>query len=184
MQMTYIMNVEDGPGVLTRVSLVFRRRGVNLNSVATLRSERTDGVRMILTADVDITTARKIQAQLGKLDDVYDVELFAPEHGTLREFSMIKIACTEQQREQLFQVVETYQARVLQTASDWVLLEAAGSPDSIQQLTAVLQSFGVLESVCTGPVAIRQTAPTLQQSIHSGPVADATGNPAPLDNLV
>ena len=182
MQMTYLMDVTDGPGVLTRVSLVFRRRGVNLSSVTTTHSERDDSVRMLLTADVDVTTAYKLRGHLAKLVDVHDVTLMTPEQGTVRAFAMLKVQVSGETRGQLLKLIDAFHARVIETDPQWMLVETTGTPDAVHEFAEALARFGVMEAVSTGPLAIRSLISRHADGIAQlEPVADATGDPAPLE---
>ena len=58
MNMTYLLDVANHTGVVTRISLVFRRHGANLHSLSTAKTEHASIVRIVVTADLmpSITT--------------------------------------------------------------------------------------------------------------------------------
>jgi len=50
---TYVVYVENKPGVLTRVASLFRRRAFNIDSLTVGRTEKPEVSRMTITAEAD-----------------------------------------------------------------------------------------------------------------------------------
>ena len=73
MRHTFVVHVEDKPGVLNRVASLFRRRAFNIESLTVGHTE-TDGVsRMTIVVNTDVNGARRIEANLYKLVNVLRV---------------------------------------------------------------------------------------------------------------
>ena len=92
MTMTYLLDVANHAGVVTRISLVFRRHGANLHSLSTAKTEHPGIVRIVITSDIEPRPAERIKGQLARLIDIFKVEMISHEEGTFRAFSMMKIA--------------------------------------------------------------------------------------------
>ena len=116
-------------------------------------------VRIVVTADLERRAADRIAGQLGKLIDIFRVDMISHEEGTFRAFGMMKIACTLQTRPQILQLVEIFRGRVLELTPEWVLVEITGTPQELEGLLQILQPYGVLEAVSTGPIVIRRNSP-------------------------
>jgi acetolactate synthase I/III small subunit len=159
MTMTYLLDVANHTGVVTRISLVFRRHGANLHSLSTAKTEHPGIVRIVITSDIEPRPAERIKGQLARLIDIFKVEMISHEEGTFRAFSMMKIACTLQTRQHILQLLQIFNARVLELTTEWVLIETTGTPEQLEGLLAVLQPYGVLEAVETGPIVIRRNSP-------------------------
>lgn len=159
MNMTYLLDVANHTGVVTRISLIFRRHGANLHSLSTAKTEHAGIVRIVITSDIDRRPAERIKGQLAKLIDVFKVDMISHEEGTFRAFGMMKIACTLQTRPQILQLIEIFGGRVLELTTEWVLVEITGTPEQLEGLLHVLQPYGVLEAVETGPIVIRKNSP-------------------------
>ena len=71
---TFVVYVENKPGVLTRVASLFRRRAFNIDSLTVGRTEKPEVSRMTITVDADVDQARRIEANLYKLVNVLLVE--------------------------------------------------------------------------------------------------------------
>ena len=70
---TIVALVEDRPGVLNRISSLFRRRGYNISSLAVGRSEQPNLSRMTFVVEGDEETVEQVTKQLNKLIDVVKV---------------------------------------------------------------------------------------------------------------
>src|SRR5580698_6007451 len=67
---TFIAYVEDLPGVLNRITSLFRRRNYNIVSLTVGRTERPGVSRMTVVLEADEDAARRIEANLYKLVNV------------------------------------------------------------------------------------------------------------------
>ena len=56
---TFVVHVENKPGVLTRVASLFRRRAFNIDSLTVGRTEKPEVSRMTITVDADPDQARR-----------------------------------------------------------------------------------------------------------------------------
>jgi acetolactate synthase-1/3 small subunit len=71
---TFILHVEDLPGVLDRVASLFRRRNYNIESLAVGRTDVRGISRVTIATYADDDAARRIEANLYKLVNVLHVE--------------------------------------------------------------------------------------------------------------
>ena len=77
--------VRDKPGVLNRISSMFRRRGFNIASLAVGHSEEPELSRMTFVVEGDDHTVEQVTKNLHKLIDVIKVTNVAPENVVSRE---------------------------------------------------------------------------------------------------
>jgi acetolactate synthase I/III small subunit len=153
---TYVVYVENKPGVLARVATLFRRRAFNIDSLTVGRTEKPEVSRMTIVVDADRDQALRIEANLYKLVNVLFVENITNEPAILRDLAMIKVAVTQEARTQVFKLAEVFNARVEDVAPESVTIEITGAEDKIDRLLEVLRPYGVLEMVRTGVVAVRR----------------------------
>ena len=164
---TFIMHVEDLPGVLNRVTSLFRRRGYNIDSLAVGRSEVPGVSRMTIVMEADDDAARRIEANLYKLVNVLRVEDTTWRPTVTRELALIKVRTDQTTRAHILQLAEVFRARVIDVGPEAVIFEITGTRDKIDGLAAVLAPYGIIELVRTGAVAmlrgtVEATSPTLQ----------------------
>ena len=110
---TLILFVQDLPGVLNRVTSLFRRRNYNIDSLTVCQSETPGVSRMTIVTQADKVAARLIEANLYKLLNVIRVEDVTGSRAVVRDLALLKIAATPETRPQLLQVAECYAARVV-----------------------------------------------------------------------
>jgi len=157
---TFVVYVENKPGVLTRVASLFRRRAFNIDSLTVGRTEKPEVSRMTITVEADRDQARRIEAHLYKLVNVLLVENITTQAAIVRDLAMIKVAATHEARSHVLELAGVFRARVVDVAPDSLIIEITGDEDKIDGLLEVLRPYGVLEMVRTGIVAMRRGGKT------------------------
>jgi acetolactate synthase-1/3 small subunit len=153
---TFMVYVENKPGVLTRVASLFRRRAFNIDSLTVGRTEKPDVSRMTITVDADFDQARRIEANLYKLVNVLLVENITNQPGIIRDLAMIRVAATHEDRSHVMELANVFRGRVVDVAPESLTIEITGAEDKIDGLLELLRPYGVLEMVRTGIVAMRR----------------------------
>ena len=155
---TFAALVEDKPGVLSRVSLLFRRLNVNIYSLAVGRSERAGVSRMTIVAEASATAGHRIMASLYKLENVLEVDDLSQGASVTRELALIKVAATPQTRSHIFELVEVFRARIVDLAPESLMIEITGVESKIEGLIQVLAESGdaILEVARTGRMVMRR----------------------------
>jgi acetolactate synthase-1/3 small subunit len=179
---TYVVYVENKPGVLTRVASLFRRRAFNIDSLTVGRTEKPEVSRMTITAEADPDQARRIEANLYKLVNVLLVENITEEPALSRDLAMIKVAATHEARSHVLELASVFRARVVDVAPDSLIIEITGTEDKIDGLLEVLRPYGVLEMVRTGIVAMRRGSKSTSVNASEEPHADVA-DPMPGEDV-
>ena len=155
---TFVVYVENKPGVLNRVSSLFRRRAFNIESLTVGHTDKPGISRMTLVVDTDEQGAKRAEANLYKLVNVLLVNNITTSAAVMRDLAMIKVAATAETRSHLLQLVQVFRARVVDVAPESLIVEITGTEDKIDSLLEMLRPFGVLEMVRTGRVAMSRGA--------------------------
>ena len=146
--------VEDRPGVLTRVSSMFRRRGFNISSLAVARSEVPSLSRMTFVVQGDQEVVEQVTKQLYKLIDVVRVNDISKESMVSRELALIKVKADASSRAEILQLVDIFRANIIDVASDTMVIEVTGDEEKIDSFIQLLKTFGIREMMRTGRVAM------------------------------
>jgi len=155
---TFVVYVENKPGVLSRVVSLFRRRAFNIDSLTVGRTENPDVSRMTIVSDADADQARRIVANIYKLVNVLLVDDVTAQDALLRDLSLVKVGAGQETRGQVLQLAEVFRARVLDIASDSITLEMTGEEAKVDRFLELLAPYGLMEMVRTGVVAMRRGA--------------------------
>lgn len=169
MKHTVVAWMEDRPGVLTRVTSLFRRRGFNIESLAVGHSE-TEGIsRMTFVVSGDERMVDQAIKQLEKQVDVTRVEDVTNQPAVVRELALVKVRTDAQTRAEVMQIVDIYRAQIVDVALDSLVIQAIGTEDRVDSLVELLNNFGVIEMVRTGRVAM--TRGRAQRGVNGDPAS-------------
>jgi len=146
--------VEDKPGVLNRISSMFRRRGFNIESITVGHSEIPDVSRMTIVVDGATTQVEQVRKQLDKLIDTIKVSDITGNSVVTRELALIKVKATSTSRNEIMQIVNIFRANIVDVASDSVTIEVTGDENKIDSLFNLLRGFGIREISRTGLIAM------------------------------
>jgi acetolactate synthase I/III small subunit len=151
---TFVVYVDNKPGVLNRVASLCRRRGFNIESLTVGHTESPGSSRMTVVVDTDDNGAWRIEANLYKLHPVQRVDNITRTPSISRDLAMIKVSATGDARAQVMQLIDVYRARVVDVGPESLIVEATGTEDKIDSLLEVLRPYGVIEMVRTGRVSM------------------------------
>ena len=156
---TFAVYVDNKPGVLNRVSSLFRRRAFNIESLTVGHTE-TEGIsRMTVVVNTDEQGARRLEAHLYKLVPCRRVDNITTA-AIARDLALIKVAAVGDARTQVMQLVDVYRARIVDVSPESLVIETTGTEDKIDSLVEVLRPYGVTEMVRTGRVAMARGSVT------------------------
>ena len=115
----FIAYVEDLPGVLNRVTSLFRRRSYNIGSLTVGRTHEAGVSRMTIVMEADDDGARRIEANLYKLVNVLRVEDTTLRATVARELALIKVRADAISRPSVMQLTSV--SRLVSTATGMVV---------------------------------------------------------------
>ena len=159
--------VENKPGVLSRVSALFSRRGFNIDSLAVGPTEHPDVSRMTIAVNVEDLPLEQVTKQLNKLVNVLKIVELESTASVQRELLLVKVRADRPTRSQVLETVSLFRARVVDVAPDALTIEATGTAEKLDALLRDLEPYGIKEMVQSGVVAIGRgsrsiTAPVLR----------------------
>lgn len=149
---TISLYVNNKPGVLVRVALVFSRRGFNIESLVVSPAARGDFSRMTVTCSGDRSTLEQIIKQLAKLVDVVHAVDHTGDNAFETEIALIKIAAELEQRTQILQIAEHFNAKVTDYDQNSLMLRVYGSSEKLDALINLLRPFDLSELVRSGKI--------------------------------
>ena len=158
MKHTLSLLVENRPGVLARIAIMFRRRSFNIESLAVGPTERRDVSRITLRVECAEHALEQIEKQIHKLVDVLRVNELAPGESVERELALIKVAATPSRRAELLALAEAFTARVADLGPDALVFEVVGPPEEIDSFEELVRPHGVKELVRTGRIGLARAA--------------------------
>jgi len=148
--------VENRAGVLSRIAGLFARRGFNIDSLAVGATDDPSVSRMTIIVDGDERTMEQVFKQLNKQIDVIKVKTLEASASTRRELALIKVNITNQTRSQIIDVAKIMKADIVDLSHTTLTIEIADRPERVDLLLSLLTSYGIVELVRTGMVAMQK----------------------------
>jgi len=146
--------VENKPGVLARIAGLFARRGYNIDSLAVGPTEHDEVSRMTIVVSVEDSPLEQVTKQLNKLVEVIKIVELDGSASVNRELLLVKVKADAETRGRILDVVELFQAKVVDVSPDTVVIQSMGNVDKLADLRRLLEPFGIRELVQSGMVAI------------------------------
>ncbi|MEO7146707.1 MAG: acetolactate synthase small subunit [Terrimesophilobacter sp.] len=158
--------VEDKPGLLTRVAGLFARRGFNIESLAVGKSEIPGLSRITVVVDVEQLPLEQVTKQLNKLVNVIKIVELDPSQTVEREHMLIKVKVDNTTRSQILEATNLFRARIVDVATDAVVIEVTGDTAKIQALLRVLEPYGIKEIAQSGLLAIGRGSKSITERVY------------------
>ena len=149
--------VENAAGVLSQVSGLFSRKGYNSESLAVGTTDDPTVSRITIEVMIE-----QIMNQLRKQFPVYSVQELLPERSIRRELVMFKVkAENADTRNEVIQIANIFRASIIDVSVASLTLALIGDESKADAMQKLLESFGILELVRTGMVALERGAYTI-----------------------
>jgi len=150
--------VYNKPGVLSRISSLFSRRGYNIDSLAVGVSEDPTFSRMTIVVKGDERVLEQIFKQLHKLIDVYKVIDLSSQEHVERELMLIRLNADKTNRSEIMQICDIFRARIVSVTEKALIIEMTGTGDKLMAFEDLIRKFGIQEIARTGKIALNRLA--------------------------
>ena len=154
MNHTLSVLVENKPGVLTRVTSLFARRGFNIDSLAVGPTEDPTLSRITIVVSAADTPIEQITKQLHKLINVIKIQDLDPADSIDRELVLFKVNASPEKRHEIIEIANVFRAKIIDVGRNSLTIEATGSSDKIQAMEDLFRAYGIKELARTGKIAL------------------------------
>ena len=158
--------VEDKPGLLTRVAGLFARRGFNIESLAVGHSEIPGLSRITVVVDVEDLPLEQVTKQLNKLVNVLKIVELEPSQSVQREHLLVKVRVDNSSRSGVLEAVNLFRARVVDVATDALVIEVTGDTGKINAFLKVIEPYGIREIAQSGLLAIGRGPKSITERVY------------------
>ena len=158
MQRVFSLLVDNNPGVLSRVSGLFSRRGYSIDSITAGVTADPRFTRITIVASGDELILSQIEKQVRKLED-----------SVYRELIMVKVRANKTERTEIISVADIFRAKIVDVEKDSLMVELTGNGSKVDAFLELLEGYEILELARTGITG-------LQRGIKDVTVIDQEGN--------
>src|SRR5918912_3623293 len=115
--------VENKPGVLTRISGLFARRGFNIDTLTVGPTDDEHTSRITLTVDGAMHPIDQVTKQLHKLVNVLKIRDLEPADTVTRELALFKISADGGTPGEVMQITEIFRGKVVDVTRRSMIVE-------------------------------------------------------------
>jgi len=150
--------VENKPGILFKVTHLFRARNFNIDSISVGVTENPDHSRMTITTYGDEKQITQIVKQLDKMIDTVEVKQL-DEHRTLfRELSIFKIKLSNANDSmEVNKIANACGGQVHNVKKNSIMVELTATPDQTNVFEELVKPFGIIDVARTGVAALQRS---------------------------
>ena len=152
---TVSVYTENNIGLLNRISAIFQRRHINIESINSSVSE-IDGVsRWTILVNVTESQIKKIIGQIEKQVEVIKAYYHTDEETIYQESCLFKIKSDLLFEERQIQnIIKDSNARIVTVNKEFFVLEKSGRKSEVELLHRELSAFGIMQFVRSGRIAV------------------------------
>ncbi len=150
MKRVYSLLVDNNPGVLSRISGLFSRRGYSIDSITAGVTAGPRFTRITIVASGDELILSQIEKQVRKLEDVIEIKVLDPSESVYRELIMVKIRAGKAERAEIISVADIFRAKVVDVEKDSLIVELTGTQSKLDAFLNLLEGYEILELARTG----------------------------------
>jgi acetolactate synthase-1/3 small subunit len=146
--------LEDRWITLNRAVGLIRRRNFPVHSLAVGPTATPGLSRLTIMIHSDTATADRAVQHLQKVVGVRAAVAFPAGEGVVRELALVKVRAPHERYGELLDVVQLYNASVVDDSADAMIVELSGSEAFVLSCIRALERFGVVEVARSGTIAL------------------------------
>ena len=150
--------VENKPGILFKVTHLFRSRNFNIDSISVGVTANPEFSRMTITTIGDEKHIKQIVKQLDKMIDTVEVRRLDEHKTVYRELILLKIKISKASDSmEINKLANAYGGKVHDVKKDSIMVELTATPDQINAFEELAKPYGIIETARTGVSALQRT---------------------------
>jgi acetolactate synthase I/III small subunit len=146
---------ENHIGLLNRITIIFTRRKVNIESLTVSESSIKGVSKFTIVVEVVEEQAQKIVQQIEKQVDVLKAFYYPNEDIIYQEIALYKVATDDLlDSDRIESLIRKYNARILEITKEFTVIEKTGHKEETQEFFEELNQFRVMQFMRSGRIAI------------------------------
>ncbi|TLX95354.1 MAG: acetolactate synthase small subunit [Thaumarchaeota archaeon] len=149
--------VENKPGVLFKITNLFRAKNFNIDSISVGVTENPEFSKMTITTSAEEKQLNQIIKQLDKLIDTVEVKLLDEKKSIYRELVLMKIKINKPSDiMEITDLANAFKCNVHDVRKSSMIVEITATPDRIDAFEDLIRGYGILEIARTGISALER----------------------------
>jgi len=151
---TISIYTENNIGILNRLSAIFLKRHINIESMTVSKSEIENVHRFTFVVKMTENNVRKIIGQLQKQIEVIRAFYHTEDEIIYHETALFKISSQHLYDERIQKKLKFRRAHIIAITENYFVIEASGLKEDIDRMYDRLKPYGLLQFVRSGRIAI------------------------------
>jgi len=151
---TISIYTENNIGILNRLSAIFLKRHINIESMTVSKSEIENVHRFTFVVKMTENNIRKIIGQLQKQIEVIKAYYHTEDEIIYHETALFKISAEHLYDEKIQDKLKFRRAHIIAITENYFVIEASGLKIDIDRMYKKLKPYGLLQFVRSGRIAI------------------------------
>jgi len=149
------IRVENKPGILFKVTHLFRARNFNIDSISVGVMENPEFSKMVITTVGTEKQIVQIVKQLDKMIDTIEVKRLDEKESVYKELVLFKVKLSDaSDSAEINKLANTFGAKIHNEQENSLIVELTSTPDEIKSFEESIKSFDILDSARTGVTAL------------------------------
>ncbi len=160
MKQEYIISAysENHIGLLNRITIIFTRRKVNIESLTVSESAIAGISKFTIVVNEEKEKVINIVRQIEKQIDILKAFYNTNEEMIYQEIALYKVSTNALiESDMIEKMVRKHNARILEVTKEYTVIEKTGHKEETQALFNGLNQFGVLQFIRSGRIAITRS---------------------------
>ena len=164
---TVSIYTENFVGLLNRVTTIFTKRHVNIESITASKSEIENVHRYTIVVKESENLIEKIIKQLEKQIDVVGAFYHLEGQTIFQEIALYKIDIENVYESKFKEIISVNNARIFEIEKKLVVVEKTGTKEDTDALYNEFKPFGLIQFVRSGRVAITKERMNISEILHN-----------------
>ena len=165
---TISVYTENNIGLLNRISAIFLRRHINLDSFTASVSEIKDVYRFTIVVNITEVQVKKIIGQIEKQIEVIKAFYHKDDETIYQETALFKVASNLLfENRQIQNVIKDSNANIVTVTPEFFVLEKTGRRNEVEALYDNLEPYGLMQFVRSGRIAVTKEKMNISKVLES-----------------
>lgn len=165
---TVSVYTENNIGLLNRISAIFQRRHINIESINTSVSEIEGVSKFTIVVALPEEQVKKVIGQIEKQVEVIKAYYHTDEETIYQESCLFKLKSDLLFEERQIQnIIKESNSRIVTVNKDFFVIEKSGRRNEIEVLHTALSAFGILQFTRSGRIAVTKEAMEISKMLEA-----------------
>ena len=165
---TISVYTENNVGLLNRISAIFLKRHINIESFSTSESEIQNVFRFVIVVHMSTEKVIKIVKQIEKQIDVIKAYYHTDEETIFQENALYKVKSSYLFEERQIQnIIKDSHANIVTVSPEFFVIEKTGFRHETEKLREDLAPYGLLQFVRSGRISVTKAPMGISEILNN-----------------